>query len=148
MANTPSVNKIDALMGRVLRNHRIFAGATQKQLARNSRISFQQIQKYESGANRISISRLFEVSDALGAKPSELITAVEDLLPHAGQSLGEKQQAIESTIRSARFRAFQSISSIEDKSVLETICTLIELLNKQNDARQLNKSFFDQKTNL
>jgi transcriptional regulator with XRE-family HTH domain len=39
---------------------------TQQQLAEKVGIKFQQIQKYETGMNRVSASRLWEISDALG----------------------------------------------------------------------------------
>jgi transcriptional regulator with XRE-family HTH domain len=41
-------------------------GMTQQQLADKVGIKFQQIQKYETGMNRISASRLWDISDALG----------------------------------------------------------------------------------
>ncbi len=40
-------------------------GMTQQQLAEKVGIKFQQIQKYETGANRISASRLWDIADAL-----------------------------------------------------------------------------------
>ena len=39
-------------------------------------MSFQQIQKYESGSNRLSVSGLFKASIALGAEPSDLLPAI------------------------------------------------------------------------
>ena len=40
-------------------------------------ISYQQIQKYESGANKVSVSRLFDVTNALGVAPSALMSELE-----------------------------------------------------------------------
>lgn len=130
---TPRSQKIDTLMGRVLRDHRIVAGVTQKELAKASRISFQQIQKYESGANRISISRLFELSHTLAVKPSDLIITVETLLEHTETSNHEKHMNPDDTPSSARSRALYSLSCIEDKIVLETISLLLELFNPKSD---------------
>ena len=56
---------IDLLVGRRLRRRRRLVGMTQQQLANIVGIRFQQIQKYECGANRITASRLFELSSAL-----------------------------------------------------------------------------------
>ena len=58
-------NEIDLHVGRRLRRRRRLLGLTQQQLASSVGIRFQQIQKYECGANRISASRLFELSEAL-----------------------------------------------------------------------------------
>lgn len=56
---------IDLHVGRRLRRRRRLMGMTQQQLADQVGIRFQQIQKYECGANRITASRLFELSAAL-----------------------------------------------------------------------------------
>ena len=58
-------NTIDLHVGKRLRRRRRLLGLTQQQLAESIGIRFQQIQKYECGANRISASRLFELSEAL-----------------------------------------------------------------------------------
>jgi transcriptional regulator with XRE-family HTH domain len=57
---------IDRYVGNRMRLRRRFLGMTQQGLAEAVGIRFQQIQKYESGANRISASRLWELSNALG----------------------------------------------------------------------------------
>jgi transcriptional regulator with XRE-family HTH domain len=56
---------IDLHVGARLRQRRRLLGMTQQKLAEAVRIRFQQIQKYESGANRISASRLWALSRAL-----------------------------------------------------------------------------------
>ena len=59
--------EIDRLVGLRVRVRRIFLGITQDGLAEMLGITFQQIQKYEKGVNRVSASRLFELSQALRA---------------------------------------------------------------------------------
>ncbi len=56
---------IDLHLGKRLRRRRRLLGLTQQQLALAVGIRFQQIQKYECGANRISAARLFQLSKAL-----------------------------------------------------------------------------------
>jgi transcriptional regulator with XRE-family HTH domain len=58
-------NSIDLHVGRRVRRRRRLMGMTQQQLADMVGIRFQQVQKYECGANRITASRLFELSGAL-----------------------------------------------------------------------------------
>jgi transcriptional regulator with XRE-family HTH domain len=58
-------NDIDLHLGRRLRRRRRLLGLTQQQLALAVGIRFQQIQKYECGANRISAARLWQLSEAL-----------------------------------------------------------------------------------
>lgn len=56
---------IDIYVGRRLRARRRLLGLTQEKLAQAVNIRFQQIQKYESGANRVSASRLWALAKAL-----------------------------------------------------------------------------------
>lgn len=58
---------IDRHVGERLRRRRRLMGLTQKELADRVGIRFQQIHKYETGINRMSVSRLFEIAEALGA---------------------------------------------------------------------------------
>ena len=56
---------VDRHVGERIRRRRAEVGLTQEDLGRILEISYQQIQKYETGANRISAGRLFEVGRAL-----------------------------------------------------------------------------------
>ncbi len=56
---------IDLHLGKCIRYRRWKLGMTQSELAFHIGVKFQQIQKYESGANRISASRLWDASVAL-----------------------------------------------------------------------------------
>ena len=58
MKRNTAIDQIDANAGECLRFARTFRGMSQDALGRLEGITFQQIQKYESGANRISASRL------------------------------------------------------------------------------------------
>ncbi len=56
---------VDVHVGKRIRHRRWLAGMTQQQLAEKVGIKFQQIQKYETGANRVSASRLWDIAEAL-----------------------------------------------------------------------------------
>ncbi|MFV2051914.1 helix-turn-helix domain-containing protein [Aliiroseovarius sp. YM-037] len=56
---------VDVHVGKRVRHRRWMVGMTQQQLAEQVGIKFQQIQKYETGMNRISASRLWDISEAL-----------------------------------------------------------------------------------
>src|SRR6201992_1915495 len=58
-------NDIDLHLGKRLRRRRRLLGLTQQQLANVVGVRFQQIQKYECGANRISAARLWSLAEAL-----------------------------------------------------------------------------------
>lgn len=80
---------VDAHVGKRIRQRRWMLGMTQQQLADRVGIKFQQIQKYETGMNRVSASRLFDISNVMevpvafffeGLENSEAQTAAGDLL--------------------------------------------------------------------
>ena len=56
---------VDALIGADIRKLRILRGVTQEKLAESLDITFQQVQKYEQGSNRISMSRYVDICRAL-----------------------------------------------------------------------------------
>jgi len=56
---------VDVHVGRRVRHRRWMVGMTQQQLGDIVGIKFQQIQKYETGMNRISASRLWDIAQAL-----------------------------------------------------------------------------------
>lgn len=57
---------VDIHVGKRLRQRRWLIGMTQQKLADMVGIKFQQIQKYETGANRVSASRLWDIGEAMG----------------------------------------------------------------------------------
>ncbi|HMO09507.1 MAG TPA: helix-turn-helix transcriptional regulator [Paracoccaceae bacterium] len=59
---------VDAHVGKRIRHRRWMVGMTQQQLADKVGIKFQQIQKYETGMNRVSASRLWDIAEALGVQ--------------------------------------------------------------------------------
>src|SRR5258708_40229763 len=60
---------VDIHVGQKIRARRIFLKMSQTEVADAVGITFQQIQKYEKGANRVGASRLQQISDALGVSP-------------------------------------------------------------------------------
>ncbi len=59
------INDVDRLVGKRIQALRKARGLSQSDLAAAAGVRFQQIQKYESGANRVSASRLWAIADAL-----------------------------------------------------------------------------------
>ncbi len=59
-------NPIDVHVGNRVRMRRMLVGMSQEKLGQRLGLTFQQIQKYEKGANRISASRLFQMAQILG----------------------------------------------------------------------------------
>jgi transcriptional regulator with XRE-family HTH domain len=77
-------NAIDLHVGKRLRRRRRLLGLTQQQLAESIGIRFQQIQKYECGANRVTASRLYELAVALNVPVNYYFEGLQ----HAGAAAG------------------------------------------------------------
>lgn len=71
------VHTVDIHVGQKIRQRRWILGMTQQQLAEAVGIKFQQIQKYETGANRVSASRLWDISRVLDVPPSFFFDGLE-----------------------------------------------------------------------
>ena len=69
---------VDVHVGKRVRHRRWLTGMTQQQLAEQVGIKFQQIQKYETGANRVSASRLWDIADALDVPVSFFFEGLEE----------------------------------------------------------------------
>jgi len=68
---------VDVHVGKRIRHRRWLVGKTQQQLAEQVGIKFQQIQKYETGANRVSASRLWDIADTLDVPVSFFFEGLE-----------------------------------------------------------------------
>lgn len=69
---------VDVHVGKRVRHRRWLTGMTQQQLAEQVGIKFQQIQKYETGANRVSASRLWDIAEALDVPVSFFFEGLEE----------------------------------------------------------------------
>jgi transcriptional regulator with XRE-family HTH domain len=83
--STKSPNYIDKHVGSRVRMRRIMLGMSQEQLGEALGLTFQQVQKYEKGTNRVGASRIKQISEILGVPVSFLfegsptrISATED----------------------------------------------------------------------
>ena len=74
---------MDVALGAAVRIRRRTIGMSQEALAEQCGVSFQQIQKYENGANRISFSRLVQIARALRCRVVDLM----DVLDTPGQEV-------------------------------------------------------------
>jgi transcriptional regulator with XRE-family HTH domain len=80
---------VDVHVGKRVRHRRWMVGMTQQQLGERVGIKFQQIQKYETGMNRISASRLWDIASALDVQISFFFEGLEGADPHAAATNAE-----------------------------------------------------------
>jgi transcriptional regulator with XRE-family HTH domain len=123
-------DNIDVEVGRRVRVERIARGLSQTDLAKHIGVTFQQVQKYESGANRISIGRLTRISRLFGVHVTYLLgatgpkpTAKSDPKEHAEQS-----EAMRMLGRSGALRLLKAFAALPAKppKLRESIVTIVE----------------------
>jgi len=73
-----SPNPIDLHVGGRIRMRRKVLGVSQERLAEALGLTFQQVQKYERGSNRVSASKLYEIARALSAPVSYFFEGLSD----------------------------------------------------------------------
>ncbi|MEQ1809134.1 MAG: helix-turn-helix transcriptional regulator [Terricaulis sp.] len=83
MSSERTANAVDAWLGQRVRARRVEVGLSQERLADLLGITFQQVQKYERGVNRIAATRLFEICKVL-------TVPIEDLLEGLGREPGDR----------------------------------------------------------
>lgn len=71
-------HNVDMHVGKRIRHRRWMIGMTQQQLAEKVGIKFQQIQKYETGTNRVSASRLWDIAQAVDVPVSFFFEGLAD----------------------------------------------------------------------
>lgn len=86
-----SAKRVDEYVGERIRQRRAMLGLTQEQLAAALKISYQQVQKYETGANRVSAGRLYEIAQTLETDVSHFFEGLEEApkraeMPHGGRN--------------------------------------------------------------
>ena len=126
MANHP----VDVHVGSRLRMRRTLLGLSQQKLGEKLNLTFQQIQKYERGANRIGASRLFELSRILDVKPAYFFEEMPESGTADGAGLAEPAEDFKHDFLGKRetlelVRAYYKIDNLEvRKRVFDVIKAL------------------------
>src|SRR6266850_881091 len=123
---------VDAMVGQNIRIYRLRAGLTQKQLGRRIGVSFQQIQKYEAGVNRVAPGRLTQMADILGVP-------VQALFEGAQADAGEQSDHRALLTDPAALRLLQAFDTIEDAAIRSAILHLIECIGRASEGGKTTK---------
>lgn len=135
MSESKLPSGIDRLVGQRLRWRRRELRLTQEKLGELLNLTFQQVQKYEKGVNRISAGRLYEIAAALGVQIAYFYDGASELLPTRDSVISEDDVPPETPILSADtlelIAAFQSITDPSlRKSILSNVSATANALGK------------------
>jgi transcriptional regulator with XRE-family HTH domain len=108
-------NPTDVHVGARVRLRRKHLGISQTQLANDLGLTFQQVQKYERGFNRVSASKLYDMARSLGVPISYFFEGLPDPLNEADDAGLDDQQAVQAFLLTSEgldiARAFPRIAS-------------------------------------
>ena len=116
---------IDVEVGARIRSRRKILGISQSALGKRLGITFQQIQKYEKGTNRVGASRLQGIANLLGTTPAALLGEEEGGSAQKSPELEAIEKMIGTSEGAALNRAFARIA---DAAVRKSIIGLVKTL--------------------
>ncbi len=122
-----SPDPVDVHVGQRVRARRKMLGLSQTQLGKELGVTFQQVQKYERGTNRIGSSRLFRLSSALDVPVAYFFEGAETKLPGYDASIkGLEKEAFE---RAETQELVEAYYRIADPRVRKKVLGLARLLS-------------------
>lgn len=129
-----SLNPIDRHVGSRVRMRRIMLGMSQEKLGDSLGLTFQQVQKYEKGTNRIGASRLQQISNSLGVPIAfffEGAPAAENAAAPAGFGDSAEASYVSDFLASSEgIQLNRAFSKISDAKVRRRIVDLVTALSE------------------
>ena len=118
----------DQELGRRIRAHRLRLGYSQEKLGAMLGLTFQQVQKYEKGTNRVSSGRLIEIARLLEVHPMDLLDGEQ--YPGAING-GASSSPFEFIQNSRALKLLKAFSQIRDRELQNALVDLCELVVRQ-----------------
>ncbi len=119
---------IDVLVGMRIKEFRVRNDKSQKSLGDDIGLTFQQVQKYESGKNRVSASILFEIAKALKTPVAQFFNNSEQILNSLGLGAGILADGAESTYFADDKVVMQYFTQLRDPKVKASVVALLKSL--------------------
>lgn len=118
---------VDIHVGKNLKRRRIEIGMSQQAIGEVLGISFQQIQKYESGANRVSASRLYDICKHLDVGVPYFFEGAENVVIDDGSNTKKTEENIIMTGRES-LELLRSYAKIKDSNIRQNVRSLLASL--------------------
>src|SRR5204862_2295917 len=107
---------VDIEVGHRIRIERLARGLSQTALANQLGVTFQQVQKYEKGVNRVGAGRLTKIAEVLGIEVGAFFSGKDVLDAERSQVVGEASPLKLRTVSGA-FRLLRAYGDIEDSNL-------------------------------
>ncbi len=118
---------VDVHVGKRIRHRRWLVGMTQQQLAENVGIKFQQIQKYETGMNRVSASRLWDIAASLSVPVSFFFEGLDGTSEDSQQAADVPLDILKDKEALELVRSYYSIPETQRRRLFELARVLSEV---------------------
>jgi transcriptional regulator with XRE-family HTH domain len=137
MSALKTPNPVDIHVGSRVRLRRMMLAISQEKLAKALGLSFQQVQKYEKGANRIGASRLEQISRFLQVPVAFFFEGASDTSAVATSEEDTRSLALMNEFASSPdgLRLIQSFAQVEDADVRRRIVDLVQAIGSKNRDR-------------
>ncbi|MEL7128166.1 MAG: helix-turn-helix transcriptional regulator [Pseudomonadota bacterium] len=134
MSESKLPSGIDRLVGQRVRWRRRELHLTQEKLGELLSLTFQQVQKYEKGVNRISAGRLYEMAAVLGVPIGYFYDGANQYLPERNDVMAEAPPIDAPVLSSDALELVAAFQSINDpglrKSLLDTVTATAKALDE------------------
>jgi transcriptional regulator with XRE-family HTH domain len=128
-------NPVDLHVGARVRMRRKFLGMSQEGLAETIELTFQQVQKYERGSNRISASKLYEIARALKAPVAYFFEGYGENEAVEGFSESESEQFVHGFLMTTEgIELAEAFPRIKNAKHRRRILELVRALAEDDDA--------------
>lgn len=122
---------VDIEVGHRIRIERLSRGLSQTALANKLGVTFQQVQKYEKGVNRVGAGRLTKIAEVLGVQVGTFFTGKD--IPEAEKGKdGNESSPLKLLTVSGAFRLLRSYADIEDPNLRRSIVDLVEQISQRS----------------
>src|SRR5690349_15848452 len=122
---------VDVEVGHRIRIERLSRGLSQTALANELGVTFQQVQKYEKGVNRVGAGRLTKIAEVLGVPVGTFFAGKELLESEQANDGGDASSPLKLLTVSGAFRLLRAYAEIEDSNLRRAIVDLVEQIKTQ-----------------
>ncbi len=135
MNDERAANAVDKKIGQRVRSRRLEIGMSQERLAELLGVTFQQVQKYEKGVNRIAASRLYDIASSLDMPAAKFF---EGLASGRASGVAEnRQDYVDDALATPEGAQLMSLfASIKSQKVRRRVVELVKVLTEEEASKR------------
>lgn len=136
MNDERAANAIDRKLGQRVRSRRLEIGMSQERLAELLGVTFQQVQKYEKGVNRIAASRLHDIAAALDQPVARFFEGLASARSAGGVGETARDYVDDALATPEGAQLIALFASIKNQKVRRRVVELVKALTEENEGKR------------